>query len=411
MRKLSVLIYALCLALVMRAQTTLSVSPVTSTEGYDFYATFLPNGTAQRKAPDLKLQFLVSAREVPGHPEITHDTIGVQCGLGYNREYYIPVNSSEVIDIPADFAYWDIIQQYSQVETPLNYGVHIYSKNGVKTTVYSVNQAGADKTTFTLDGAHVLPKQALGHEYIVSCNSEDNIATEFIIMSTIAGTKVTIQLPDGVKTTTESSGTLQTTFPQPYMVYIVRSMAADPEHPTADLSGTTICADHPIAVWSGNQAARFTTEEAAASSDHAFDQLLPINRWGTEFIVPMTGLKTRLNKLDVVARDQETNITVTSFQHSGSPQTYTLAPHGKWSTLVDAYHGQKNLYTTLEDSVYLIKANHPVQVHLHSSSAIYNLDANIDYHGDPSMTMITPLEHLTDTAVFTTYHNPLASET
>ncbi len=75
MRKLLVLIYALCLALVMRAQTTSSVSPVTSTEGYDFYATFLPNGTAQRKAPDLKLQFLVSAREVPGHPEITHDTI------------------------------------------------------------------------------------------------------------------------------------------------------------------------------------------------------------------------------------------------------------------------------------------------------------------------------------------------
>ena len=143
--------------------------------------------------------------------------------------------------------------------------MHIYSKNGVKTTVYAVNQAGADKTTFTLDGAHVLPKQALGHEYIVSCNSEDNIATEFIIMSTIAGTKVSIQLPDGVRTTTESSGTLQTTFPQPYMVYIVRSMAADPEHPTADLSGTTICADHPIAVWSGNQAARFTTEEAAAS--------------------------------------------------------------------------------------------------------------------------------------------------
>ena len=409
-RRLLVMIYALCLALVLRAQTKPTVLPVTSTEGYDFYATFLPNGNAQRAAIDLKLQFLVSARAVPGHPEIINDTVRIECG-SWGADSIVPVNSTKIIDIKPDYAYWDIIQQYKQVETPLNYGVHIFSKNNVKTTVYSVNQAGADKTTFTLDGAHVLPKQALGHEYIVSCNSEDVLATEFVIMSTEANTKVTIQLPQGVKTTTESSGTLEAIFTQPYMIYIVRSLAADAENPVMDLSGATICADKPVAVWSGNAAARFTTEEAAASSDHAFDQLLPINRWGTEFIVPMTGLKTRLNKLDVVARDQETNITVTTFKNPSSPQTHTLAPHGKWSTLVDAYHGQKNLYTTLEDSVYLIKANHPVQVHLHSSSAIYNLDANIDYHGDPSMTMITPLEHLTDTAVFTTYHNPLASET
>ena len=90
-RQLLVMIYALCLAVVMQAQTPVSVTPVTSTEGYDFYATFLPNGNSKREAPDLMLKFLVSAREVPGHPEISNATIGVQCGLGYNKEYDIPV--------------------------------------------------------------------------------------------------------------------------------------------------------------------------------------------------------------------------------------------------------------------------------------------------------------------------------
>lgn len=403
-RRLLVMIYALCLALVAQAQTKPTVSPVTSTEGYDFYATFLPNGNAQRAAIDLKLQFLVSARAVPGHPEITHDTIGVQCGLGYNKEYYIPVNTTEAIDIPADYAYWDIIKQYSQVETPLNYGVHIFSKNNVKTTVYSINQAGADKTALSLDGSHVLPKQALGHEYIVSCNSEDVLATEFVIMSTEANTKVTIQLPQGVKTTTESSGKLEATFTQPYMIYIVRSLAADAENPVMDLSGATICADKPVAVWSGNAAARFTTDAATAKEDHAYDQLLPINHWGKEFIVPLTGLHTQLNKLDITAWDNETKVTITTAQ---STQTKTLKSAEKWERLLDAFH-TKGLGFTLEDSTVVVKADKPIQVRLHTSSSAYNgyLVNNIpQYVGDASTTMITPLEHLTDTAVFTTYKN------
>lgn len=413
-RQLLVMIYALCLAVVMQAQTPVSVTPVTSTEGYDFYATFLPNGNSKREAQDLMLNFLVSAREVPGHPEISNATIGVQCGLGYNKEYDIPVNSTMPIAIPADFAYWDYSKQYSQVETPLNYGVHIFSKNGVKITVYAVNQTGTDRSKLSLDGAHVLPKQALGHEYIVACNAEDQIASEFIIMSTVAGTKVTIQLPEGIQTSTGSSGTMnEVTFTQPYMVYIVRSAATSDtqdKNKSADLSGTTICADHPVAVWSGNAAACFTTDEGSATADHAFDQLLPINRWGKEFIVPLAGLNARLNELDIVAREEVTNVTITTSKGSFSK---TLQPTEKWARLFDAYHGETDVLT-LEDSTAVVKADHPVQVYLYTSSAIYNLyyDKNrrLKYQGDPSMTMIAPLELLTDTAVFTTYHNPLSEQ-
>ena len=156
-----VILFALGLGYALRAQTTPVVSPVTSTEGYDFVTTFLPNSNAQRKAPDLKLQFLVSSREVPGHPEITTNAVRVQCGLGYSKDYEVPVNTSQVIDIPADHAYWDNTKEKDQLETPLTLGVHIFSRNGVKMTVYAVNQIGTDKSSLSMDGSHVLPKQAL----------------------------------------------------------------------------------------------------------------------------------------------------------------------------------------------------------------------------------------------------------
>lgn len=403
-RQLLVILYALCLALVMHAQTTPSVTPVTSTEGYDFVTTFLPNANSQRNAPDLKLQFLVSSREVPGHPEITENVVCVQCGLSYRQDYSVKVNTTEVIEIKPDLAYWDITNEKTQVETPLTLGVHIFSKNGVKMTVYAVNQIGTDKTNFSLDGSHVLPKQALGHEYIVACNGDDNIASEFVIMSTKPGTKVNIQLPDNVTTSKGSKGKLTATFPQAYQIYIVRAVV-DPKDPSSliDLSGTTICADQPVAVWGGNQAARFTTDQGNATADHAFDQLLPIDRWGQQFIVPLTGLQTRLNKLDIIARDENTKVTLTT---SKVTQNKTLGSTEKWSRLIDAYHGKESDWLTLEDSTVVVKADKPIQVYLHTSSAVYNIDKQINYHGDPSMTMIVPLEHLTDTAVFSTYTNP-----
>ena len=387
----------------MRAQNSLSVTPVTNNEGYDFVAAFLPNSSRQLDAEDLKLQLLVSSRAVPGHSEITENIIGVQYADGsFGPDVRVPVNGNEVIEIDAKKAYWDITKE--EVEMKLNKGVHVFSKNGVKMTVYEVNQIGTDKSTFSSDGAHVLPKQALGHEYIVACNSKDVLATEFVVMSTIANTAVNITIPSNVKSS-KGQNNLTVTFDRPYQIYIVRSRPADPKDPNSsmDLSGTTICADHPIAVWSGNQAARFTSDQPNAAADHAFDQLLPIDRWGTQFIVPMTGLHTRLNELDIIARDNQTNVTITTAKGS---QPKTLQSGEKWPTLIDAYHNQESSFHTLEDTVYLIKADKPVQVHLYTSSSVYNVDNTFKYQGDPSMTMISPLETLTDTAIFTTFKNP-----
>ena len=411
-RPLLVMIYALLWGLVSQAQTKPTISPVTSTEGYDFYATFLPNGVNLSDTTSLKLQLLVSAREVPGHPEIKADTIGIQCGSGEEQEDYVPVNSTKLVTLTVDKAYWK--HSGAEAEKALDKGVHVYSKNGVKMTVYAINQVGNTTSNLMLDGAHVLPKQALGHEYIVTANSNEKASTEFAIISTMAGTTVNIQLPSGVSTTT-GKRTLTVQFQKPNQIYIVRSRpdAAEDGSSSSDLSGTRICADHPVAVWSGNQAASFPTDKNA-SEDHTYDQLLPIDRWGTQFIVPMTGLHTQINKLDIIAREDGTHVTVKRLDATGSKDTQTwtstpsLSAAEKWPILVDANHPH-GIGHTIEDSIMVVTADKPIQVHLHTSSSIYNAHIDDGNHlrnqGDPSMTMITPLEHLTDTAVFATYYN------
>lgn len=379
---------------------------VTSTEGYDFMVAYLPNSDRAMDAKDLRLQLLISSRPVEGHPEITENIVGIDYGDGTSApDVTVPVGQTKVVDIDAKKAYWDITK--GEVEQALPKGVHVYSKSGVKMTVYAANQIGTDIASFSFDGAHVLPRQALGHEYIIECNSSDEMSTEFVIMSTKSGTTtVTINLPAGIKTSTGKTK-LTARLTKPYQIYIVRSLLADPNKPETkiDLSGTTICADQPIAVWGGNQASVFPTY-LPGTSDHTYDQLLPIDRWGKQFVVPLTGMHMQINKVDIVARDNETRVTVTSAKGA---QTRTLSSTEKWERLSEAPGG-----TTLEDSILVIDASAPIQVYLYTSSSIYNLyykpDGTRAYEGDPSMTMASPIEYLTDSMIFTTFSNNVTAQ-
>ena len=405
--KVSLLSIVLTLAgfMTVKAQAPLEIEPVSSTEGYEFFVAFLPNSDKMPDAADLKLQLLISSFPVEGHPEIKENIVGIEYGTETTEEK-VAVGQTKVVDIKPKQAFWDISK--NEVEKPLDKGVHIYSKNNVKMTVYSINQSGSDKAKFTLDGAHALPKQALGHEYIVACEAEDKMATEFVVMSTAPGkTTATITLPNGIKTSS-GKATLTASFTKPYQIYIVRSQVADPNKPDniIDLSGSTVCSDQPVAVWSGNQAASFPTRLGGASDDHTYDQLLPIDRWGKQFIVPLTGLRMRVNEVKVLAREDGTNVTIT--RADGGSESKTLASKDKWPYLIEAELG-----ANLENSTLTIDANKPVEVFLYTSSAIYNLQiegGKEKYQGDPSMTMIAPIEYATNRTIFSTHKNPVEGE-
>ena len=361
---------------------------MTSTEGRDFYVAWLPNGGSDQSSTDLKLQLLASSRK--------DNSIIVEYANGATQSYIIAAGQTTIITLDANSVYWDPAKD--EEEKPLSKGVRVYSTIDEVFTLYSINQIGTTGT-YSFDGAHILPIEALGTEYLVQTAKADEVATEFVLMSTKPGqTNVTMTLK--VNSRRGNTTDLNVTLNGPKQIYIVRSKAPDPENPNdfIDLSGSTICADQPIAVWSGNQLASVPNQDAM-SKDHAYDQLLPLNKWGKKFLVPLTGLHSQYNEVHVTGLKENTTLNVTNRRGTTS---YPLSVSDDSVFVVKAPLGGNQDNNTL-----YIEADKPVQVYMFSSAGAANPydDENEDRHlqGDPSMTMIAPLEYLTDTTIFATY--------
>ncbi|MBO4250979.1 MAG: IgGFc-binding protein [Paludibacteraceae bacterium] len=367
------------------------LEPVTTTEGREFFVAWLPNGGSDQASTDLKLQLVINSRR--------DNQIRVEyCKAGVDPiDVTVPGGTSKIITLDIASVYWDPAN--NEEETVLDKGVRVYSTNDERFTLYSTNQIGA-ADVFSFDGAHILPVEALGTEYMIQTADGDRTATEFVVMSTKPGeTHVTIKLT--VNSRVANSQNLDFTFTKAKQIYIVRSKSHDPEDLSAfiDLSGSTICADQPIAVWSGNQDGLVPYQDL--TTDHAYDQLLPLDKWGTSFIVPMTACKSQLNIVRVVALQAGTNMTVWRGTTKETEKTM-----GSGETFLQRMVQDKDNPAPQNVARY-IKADKPIQVYLYSSSSgantWYDETGGMHLPSDPSMTIIPPLEYMTDTTIFSTY--------
>ena len=386
-----VMIMALTLSwcVVAFAQNPKQLPDVTSTEGREFFVAWLPNGGSDPQSMDLRLQLIASSRKA--------NVIVVEFPNGSTQTYGVAAGQSEIITVDAQTVYWDPARD--EEEKPLAKGIRVYSRNDERFTLYSTNQYGTSGT-YSFDGAHIIPVEALGTEYMVQTAEADAMATEFLVMSTKPGqTNITMNLK--VNSRRGNTQQLNVTLDGSKQIYIVRSKAPNPDDPNdfIDLTGSTICADQPIAVWSGNQFAVVPNQDGM-NNDHAYDQLLPLNKWGKEFIVPATADSTALNLLRIVAMQDNTTVNI---------------KRGAATTSVALNSGE----TTFQRIVITDRANHypatryvtsdkPIQVYLYSSSAgantWYDDDGNTRVPSDPSTTLIPPLSFLTDTTIFRTFN-------
>ena len=362
---------------------------VTTTEGREFFVTWLPNSGGDLQSQDLQLLLLASSRKA--------NTIVVEYANGLTSTYLVAAGQTVLIDdIDQQLVYWD--PGSGEEEMMLQKGIRVYSQNDEKFTLYSINQNGVTGT-YSFDGAHILPVEALGTEYLVQTATADEMATEFVVMSTKPGeTHVTMDLK--VNSRKGNTQHLEVTLTGAKQIYIVRSKAPNPEdaNDLIDLSGSSICADQTIAVWSGNQLASVPNQDAM-SKDHAYDQLLPLNKWGKNFLIPLTGLHTQYNEIHVTGLIDNTTVTVTD--EIGSTNYPLSAKDDSVFVIAAPLGGNQDANTQY------ITADKPVQVYMYTSAGAANPydDPQRKRHlqGDPSMTLIPPLEYLTDTTIFSTY--------
>ena len=357
---------------------------VTNTEGYEFYVGWLINGEGKLTplSEDLKLSINVSTREA--------NVIKVEYANGGSLSYNVGANSTRVIEIDPNNAYVD--QGADETESVLPKGVRVYSDNGKPFTLFAVNKIGATKDgTASFDVTQVVPVEGLGKEYVIHTHNTDRYANQFMVVGTEDGTELDITLSAASKKHT-TAGPIDRFTLGAKEVFLVTA-----KDPTTDFSGTTICASKPVAVFTGNLSV-LIPGTGGMTDDHTYEQSLPIDKWGKRFVVPMTAANLSANMLEILAQ------TATHVSISGVTSTT-----GKDMAAGETWRVELNT-TNCPSGVVYVESAQPILTYLFTTSSGRNpyTDPLSVYHvlGDPSSTLIPPVEHFTDTTIFVTYKNP-----
>ena len=382
-----VVILAFCWCFSVVAQTPQQLREVTSTEGREFFVGWLLNGESALTPaidPNLKLNLYVSSR--------VNNTIVVET-VGGSTTYTVAAGATETIDIDPNIAYVD--KGSDQTEKVQRKGVRVYSQTDQLFTLFASNKNGVTQDgTASFDATQIIPVEGLGSEYIIHTHELDRFANQFMIVGTEDGTDVTIQLSADSKSF-QAGNAYPTIHLNAKEVYLVTSSKQ-----SADFSGTTICATQPVAVFNGSTSVLIPNQNGM-TDDHAYEQAMPVNKWGKRFVVPMTANYTSANMLEILAQKDNTAITLSG--HTVQTQK-TLNAGETWRV-------ELNNVNCPSGVVYVESTTEPIATYLYTTSAgrnSYTHPTLGDYRlqGDPSSTLIPPVEHFTDSTIFYTYKNP-----
>lgn len=151
------------------------------------------------------------------------------------------------------------------------------------------------------DATSIMPTEALGLEYYAMCYAPASY-TEFLVVATEDSTQVTI-LPSATTFTGRPANV-------PISITLNRGeeyqVQSQPDHDN-DLTGSFIKSTKRIAVFAG--AHKASIPKAGFSSNHLYEEMPPVKRWGKKFIV--TPLETRsLYYCRILASQNNTDVRV-----------------------------------------------------------------------------------------------------
>jgi hypothetical protein len=238
-------------------------------EGSEFWLTF-PGNYAPDPAQPVQLRLcILGSRGTTGVVSIP--------GLGFNFNFSIPGEQYTIVELP--------------MEAELGAANDLVEKKGIwvvasaPVTVYGVNHV-----RYTTDGYLALPAGVLGREYVVQsfANVHRSVpelnGTQFALVATDDNTTVTV-IPS-VTTGSRNAGVPYSFALDAGHTYQLRNTNGTP----ADLSGTVILSDRPIAVFGSHLCANVASSNAFFC-DHLVEHLLPVGLWSTSFL--SCPLKTR----------------------------------------------------------------------------------------------------------------------
>jgi hypothetical protein len=225
-------------------------------------------------------------------------------GVGFfNPPFSVPAGGSYTLNLPASAMVGSPSGGfYPNTEWSQQKGIHVTSDQDVSVVGW-INEATSS------DAFLGLPLNVLGKDYIITSyrnntiNSSMNLPNELVVVATKNNTSVTITPkapgaghPAGIQFVKVLANVGDT------YTYLTRSDMG------LDLTGTTVSANEPIAVFGGNVAGLVPDNMFAA--DLLIEQLVPINKWGTEFVTVPFASRTGGDVFRITASDDGTSISV-----------------------------------------------------------------------------------------------------
>ena len=277
-----------------------------TTESNDFWFTFLTHNSIEKNNSSLNLTLHI----------VAEDSVSVMMEVNgrFTGPYTIPSGGGA--------GSWPInaIDAYISGDESENIlprrGIHVYSTDPhALFSCYALAEAGIGQGT-TRDAALILPTQTLGREYFVQTYQTDTRATEFAVVVTEDNTDITIIPNAKTSKNTLAGQPITLTGLAKGTVYEVRS--ADPAvvapSEKIDLSGSSVCATKPVAVFQGNEAVKIASGSVGSYSvNYAYEQTLPVAQWGTEFYLGITK-HAYYNYYNILAAYDNTTVTVSGQQ-------------------------------------------------------------------------------------------------
>lgn len=306
------------------------------------------------------------------------------------KPYYNNNPNQGPINVQMDASKWypTHINASNQVRTLAGqknmYGLHITATENI--SVYVILS-----TLNSMDASNILPITAIGSEYYtqdywpIVKSDWNNTVTMSTILATEDGTQVEI-IPKGNTYDGHQSGTLYTVDLVKGQTYYLMS------EEDKQLTGTHIQAKNgkKIAVFNGVPLTNLPTDIAAR--DGLFEQSMPIEYWGTQFIVTRS-LEKNGNLIGITATQRGTEIKIDGYAKAriNAGETYYIMLQGANDPNGNK-PGTSPIDLVVTADVAYIETSCPCAVYNYDTGNGYKGKSESDTKGDPSSVWVSPIQ-------------------
>ena len=258
-------------------------------EGREFWLTFPGNYAPDPTNPPQPMLCIQG-------PAGTVGTVSI-AALGYVTNFVIPTNFTAWVLLPRHADLGDLNDTVAPGRA-----VRVVASADVRVTAFN----HARQTT---DSYQALHTSTLGTGYVVLAwpNLQTGVpplnGSQFAIVGTESNTVVLIT--PSATSAIRPPGVTYAVVLQPGDVYQLR----DTNDAPADLTGTIIRSDKPVAVFAGHACATIPTSNQWFC-DTVVEQLLPVNTWGSEFYVAPLATRSGGDVIRVLAAHDNTTVSV-----------------------------------------------------------------------------------------------------